>query len=80
MKATSLCFIQRMEQAKHGDTSGNNTIFSLDDFAPNLAPDLFIAPAIESIIPTTISWQLGYYLVLSETWILEIWGYYLCPM
>lgn len=47
------------EQAKHGDTSGNNTIIPLDDFAPNLAPDLFIAPAMESIISTTILWQLG---------------------
>lgn len=48
-----------MEHVKHYDSSGNNTITPLDDSAPNLAPDGIVAPAMESIIPQTISWQLG---------------------
>lgn len=73
-------FSNLMEHVKHYDSSGNNTITPLDDSAPNLAPDGIVAPAMESIIPQTISWQLGQYLLLSEIWSLENFGYYLCPI
>lgn len=68
-----------LEQARHCDSSGNNTIISLDDSAPDLVPNLLIATTMEPKIPTTISWHLGEYLALLEPWIPEIWGYYLCP-
>ena len=55
------------------------TQLSLWMTAPDLVPELFIATTMEPKIPTTISWQLGEHLALLETWIPEIWGYYLCP-
>lgn len=55
---------------------------SLDDSAPTLAQLLmaFAIPAMESIIPLTMSGQLSSYLFLFGTLILERYGYYLCLM
>lgn len=66
-----------MEQSKHDIYSGNITIIPLDDSVPNLAPYGFCSSCHGIHNPHNSFMAVGS-VFLSETCILEIFGYYPC--